>query len=230
MTQNNLLLIETATKTCAVGAYFNGKVHQKVINAEHFVHSEKLHVLVEELMNDLNTSLNDFSAVVVDKGPGSYTGLRIGVSAAKGWAYALDIPVVTLNAHQIIANGVLKKYDVEAGDTIVPILDARRMEVYMQEFDHLGQSKNEICSKVIETTSFNNDAGKIYLSGDAVSKVKDYLGQKDHLVYDETPELLPENMVDLALKKLKNKDIEDVAYFEPFYLKDFIAGKPKKMF
>lgn len=229
----NLLLVETATKTCSVGVYFNGKLNQKSISPEKFVHSELLHNLIQETMDIAGCTPKQLNALVVDLGPGSYTGLRIGVSSIKGLAFALDIPVVGLHATEVIAHGTFNTQQIKKGDVVVPVIDARRMEVYTQLFDDKLSSKSEIEAKIIDENGFEalKTKGSIFISGDAADKIKDYLGSVDQrLVFDDREQLIAENMIQPALDKLKNNDTLDSAYFEPFYLKNFIAGKPKKLF
>lgn len=228
----NLLFIETAAKTCSVGLLYNDQFYHQYLESDQYVHAEKLHVFIEKVISDANCTFNEIQAIVLDKGPGSYTGLRIGTSAVKGLAYALEKPVISLTSLEIIANGAKKFTDYNSIRYLIPVLDARRMEVFMQVYDCKKEKFiSEIEAKVVEVNSFENFADNIILfSGNAAFKLKEFLPQDDRILFDLENRLQAENMIDLAIAKFNNKDFENIAYFEPFYLKEFIAGKPKRMF
>ncbi len=216
------LHLETSTKNCSVAISRNGDLlclceeHE-----EQYGHSEKLHQFVNWALEGAGISLNEINAVCVSKGPGSYTGLRIGVSAAKGFCFALDIPLLSLNSLEILAQS-----QIDNGfDLIIPMIDARRMEVYTAVFDRNGKQISEIEAKILDETSFQELADKkIVFVGDGVAKSKSILNlPKAEFIENIHPS--GKNMVHLAEEKFKKKEFEDVAYFEPFYLKEFIAGK-----
>lgn len=216
------LHLETSTKNCSVAISRNGDLlclceeHE-----EQYGHSEKLHQFVNWALEGAGISLNEINAVCVSKGPGSYTGLRIGVSAAKGFCFALDIPLLSLNSLEILAQS-----QIDNGfDLIIPMIDARRMEVYTAVFDRNGKQISEIEAKILDETSFQELADKkIVFVGDGVAKSKSILNlPKAEFIENIHPS--GKNMIHLAEEKFKKKEFEDVAYFEPFYLKEFIAGK-----
>jgi len=216
-----ILNIETATKNCSVAIAKDGKtLICKEIATENYSHAEKLHVFIAESLKDINLTFKDLSAVAVSKGPGSYTGLRIGVSAAKGFCFALNIPLIGVDTLKVLA----KQVKVTEG-VIVPMLDARRMEVYSAIFDPQLQPVREVRAEIITQDSLSQIEGKINIIGDCQSKVREVL-QKGNVVYHEDTVYPSANdMAILSFEKFRDRDIEDVAYFEPLYLKDFIAGK-----
>ncbi len=199
----------------------------KEINEGHFSHAEKLHPFIEEVIRQSNISFSDLSAVAVSKGPGSYTGLRIGVSAAKGLCYTLDIPLISVDTLQVLASAA----EADKDSLIIPLLDARRMEVYGAVFNSDFEQIRETEAEIIDENSFADflKNGKIYFLGDGAEKCKEVIKDKNAVfLKDYFPS--SKNMVAFSTQKFRNSDFEDVAYFEPFYLKDFIAGKPKSYF
>ena len=164
----------------------------------------------------------DIEAVCVSKGPGSYTGLRIGVSSAKGFAYGSDIPLMAINSLQVLAESQLN----QEVDYIIPMIDARRMEVYTALFDKQGNQLTETEAKVIDETSFEEFKGKkIIFVGDGAEKCQEVLVHLDATFIQTFPSA--KDMIRVAEEKFNQKSFEDVAYFEPYYLKDFVAGKKK---
>lgn len=221
-----ILNIETATKNCSVSVAKNGKtISVKEINEGSFSHAEKLHEFIEVVIKNAQISFSDLHAVAVSKGPGSYTGLRIGVSAAKGICFAMDIPLIAVNTLNSLAHSV----KIDDGYKI-PMLDARRMEVYSAVFDANNVLKEAVSATIISETSFNHllNEKKVYFFGDGADKCKNSIVHKNaHFIADKFPSA--EEMATLSFEKYSNNDIEDVAYFEPFYLKDFIVTPPKKI-
>lgn len=221
-----LLNIETATKNCSVSLSDTEKILAiKELNDGNYSHSEKLHLFITEVLQIANKTLKDIDAIAVSKGPGSYTGLRIGVSAAKGLCFALDKPLLSVATLASLANSIT----VEEGAHIIPLLDARRMEVYSAVFDSHYRQVREIKAEVIEASSFSAvlDKGKAYFLGDGAEKCKNIIQHKN-AVFLEGYFPSAAQMPILSYAKYKKNDIEDVAYFEPFYLKDFLVTKPKK--
>lgn len=217
-----ILSLETATKNCSVALSNDDTIIAvREFAGEGYAHAEKLHVFIEEVVKEAGISFEGLSAVAVSMGPGSYTGLRIGVSAAKGLCYALNIPLVAVNTLKVIAAALR----IESG-LIVPMIDARRMEVYNAVYD---KSLNEIratTAEVITPESLSDLVGVVHLCGDGAFKCRDLLTDErffyhDEIIYPSAIDLAP-----LAYEKFRQQVTEDVAYFEPFYLKDFIAGKP----
>ena len=220
-----LLHIETSTKNCSAAISRNGELLCLCEEYdENYGHSEKLHQFVNWGQEGAEISLNEIDAVCVSKGAGSYTGLRIGVSAAKGFCFGLNIPMLSLNSLEILAQSQINK----GFDLIIPMIDARRMEVYTAIFDTSGQMISEIEAKILDESSFQELADqKIVFVGDGVEKSKSILNLPTVEFIDN---LHPsaKNMIELAEKKFEEKLFEDVAYFEPFYLKEFMTGAKKK--
>ena len=219
-----ILNIETATKNCSVAIAQDGKTLLcKQIAESGYSHAEKLHVFIEELLLELQLNYKDLNAIAVSQGPGSYTGLRIGISAAKGLCYALDIPLIAVDTLEILA----RQLQVSEG-YIVPMIDARRMEVYSAIFDAQYQKLRETQAEIITEDSFATLEGTVCFVGDSADKCAATLTQsnfifKDYIVYPSANE-----MSQLSNEKYKKNDTVDVAYFEPYYLKDFMTTAPKK--
>ncbi|WP_372793700.1 tRNA (adenosine(37)-N6)-threonylcarbamoyltransferase complex dimerization subunit type 1 TsaB [Lutibacter sp.] len=219
-----ILNIETATKNCSVSISKEGKtIALKELNRGEYSHAEKLHEFIKQVTDEVGIELSDIEAVAVSKGPGSYTGLRIGVSAAKGLCFALDIPLISVNTLQVLAVSI----SISEG-VIIPLLDARRMEVYSSVFNSKNESLREVKAEIISEDSFKEylNSQKVYFVGDGIEKCKGIITHENAMFIDDK---LPSanEMASLSFEKLKKNDIEDVAYFEPFYLKDFVAIKPK---
>ncbi|MFZ3272860.1 MAG: tRNA (adenosine(37)-N6)-threonylcarbamoyltransferase complex dimerization subunit type 1 TsaB [Lutibacter sp.] len=220
-----ILNIETATKNCSVSISKEGKtIALKELNDGNYSHAEKLHELIGQVVLEAKISLSDLKAIAVSKGPGSYTGLRIGVSAAKGLCFALDIPLISVNTLQSLALSVT----IDKGNKI-PLLDARRMEVYSQVFNEKNEMIRAVYAEIIDSDSFSEflNAEKVYFFGDGAEKCKEIITHKNAVFIDEKFPSAKEMSVISYEKYLKN-EFEDVAYFEPFYLKDFLGAIPKK--
>jgi tRNA threonylcarbamoyladenosine biosynthesis protein TsaB len=224
-----ILNLETASKNCSVSL---SKDSQIISSREHlsagFSHAEKLHPFIDEVMKEAGVKFTDLDAVAVSKGPGSYTGLRIGVSAAKGLCYANDLPLIAIPTLEIMANSQ-KSFD----GLLVPMLDARRMEVYSSVFNNsLKDSLQEIRStkaEVIDENSFADilSDNKVLFFGDGAAKCKEVIKSENaHFVDDIYPSSI--QMAEMADSFYAKNDFVDVAYFEPFYLKDFIVTKSLK--
>ncbi|MFN8324411.1 tRNA (adenosine(37)-N6)-threonylcarbamoyltransferase complex dimerization subunit type 1 TsaB [Flavobacterium sp.] len=216
-----ILNIETATKNCSVSLSKNGKT---IFFKEHadqgYSHAEKLHVFIDQVIKECQINISEINAVAVSKGPGSYTGLRIGVSAAKGLCYALNIPLIAVDTLEILANQVQKKDGL-----IVPMLDARRMEVYSAIFNNDLEKISETKAEILSTESYAEINEKIYFVGDCQEKCQTVLTKNN---FEFLPEIVypsANEMSKISYQKFENKQFEDVAYFEPFYLKDFLLTK-----
>lgn len=223
-----LLNIETSTKNCSVALAKDAKVLAfEELNDGQFSHAEKLHIFIESIFSQAKIEMSDLDAVCVSKGPGSYTGLRIGVSAAKGLCFALDKPLISVDTLEIL----IQNSEIEIGSVIVPMLDARRLEVYSAIYDQGKEMIRSIKAEVIDENSYHEflEDGKVYFIGDGAEKCKTIINHPKAFFLDQK---FPSAkwMTKLSERKFENKDFEDLAYFEPFYLKDFIAGKPKKFF
>ena len=218
-----ILNIETATKQCSVSVSKNNElIALRELAEENFNHAEKLHVFIEEVMTESNIKLSDLNAVSVSKGPGSYTGLRIGVSTAKGLCYALDIPLIAIDTLQIIA----KQIQISEG-IIQPMIDARRMEVFTASFDKNYQIVGQTKALVLDENSFEDIQEKIHFIGDGAEKSEAVLKSERFIFYSHLKYPSAKEMVELSYDAYLNKKFEDVAYFEPYYLKDFMLTTKK---
>jgi len=221
-----ILNLETATTNCSVSIAVNGVLIALVEeNTPNYSHSEQLHVFIEEALKKASFSFSDLDAIAVSKGPGSYTGLRIGVSAAKGLCFALDLPLIAIPTLESLACQV----SAGAKDVIVPVLDARRMEVYSAVYDHNYKEIRNTQAQLIDEGSFSEyqNAATIFLVGNGAEKCKDVLSNPN-FSFETSNVPSAKEMALLSFKKYKAKDIEDVAYFEPYYLKDFVLQQKKK--
>nr|WP_315139913.1 tRNA (adenosine(37)-N6)-threonylcarbamoyltransferase complex dimerization subunit type 1 TsaB [uncultured Flavobacterium sp.] len=219
-----ILNIETATKNCSVALAKEGKtILCKEIAEEGYSHAERLHVFIEEIVKEAGITFSDLAAIAVSQGPGSYTGLRIGVSAAKGLCYALGIPLIAVDTLQTLASQI-----TVSDGLIIPMIDARRMEVYSAVFDVNHQNKREIQAEIIDENSFQGHDETLYFIGDCAAKCKSVL-TKDNFVFLENIKYpSSKEMSRLSYEKYKISDTVDVAYFEPYYLKDFMITTSKK--
>jgi len=222
-----ILNIETSTTKCSVCLSKKEKpLFVKELNAENYTHSENLHLFIQQLLNDNSISIKDIIAVSISKGPGSYTGLRIGTATAKGFCFALNIPLIAINTLEILAAA----YTPEKEEIIISTLDARREEVYALVLNFKKEIIEPTKSVIIDKDSFSHFTKKnrVVLIGNGIKKIKD-ITQNPNFIYAENV-LLPsaKDMSKFAYKLFKNKRFEDVAYFEPFYLKEFKTSTPKK--
>ena len=220
-----ILNIETSTKNCSVSIASEGNVLVlKELNEGSYSHAEKLHPFIQEALTDANVSLKDIDAIAVSKGPGSYTGLRIGVSSAKGLCFSLDKPLISVDTLKSLATSIT----IEKG-LLVPMLDARRMEVYSCVYNSDNEQIRKIEAQIINEKSFAEylEDNIVYFLGDGAAKCKDTITHKNAVfIEDKFPSA--KEMAKLSFNKYKIGNIEDVAYFEPFYLKDFVATVQKK--
>ncbi len=219
-----ILNIETATTNCSVSLSKDGKtIVLKEDYDKNYSHAERLHVYIDDVLKEANISSDELEAIAVSKGPGSYTGLRIGVSAAKGLCYALDKPLISVSTLEALAHQVTCDEGV-----IVSMLDARRMEVYAAVFDADYNQIKATDAQILDENAFQDylEEGKVYFIGNGVEKAKTLIKHPNAIFIDGK---LPSanEMSHLAYNKHKISDLEDVAYFEPYYLKDFVALKPK---
>jgi tRNA threonylcarbamoyladenosine biosynthesis protein TsaB len=216
-----ILCIETTTTNCSVSISKDGfTIALKELNSANYSHSEKLHLFIEEVLKHAKISKKDLSAIAVSKGPGSYTGLRIGVSAAKGLCFALDLPLISIDTLYLLA------LQVEHKDSfIIPMLDARRMEVYTSVFDNEYNQLEKTNALILNESSFLSylEKCKVVFIGNANEKFKTLCNHPNAIFIDDK---LPSanQMGLLANRKYKISDFESVAYFEPYYLKDFVGG------
>ena len=214
-----ILNIETATKNCSVSIAKNGEtILCKEIAEEGYSHAEKLHVFIEDVLKEAAISIHDLVAVAVSQGPGSYTGLRIGVSAAKGLCFALNIPLIAVDTLQTLAS----KANITEGK-IIPMLDARRMEVYSAVFNSRLEKEREIQAEIITEDSFKDFKEILYFVGDCAEKCKSFLVKDNFIFLEQFKYPSAREMSKISYDKFKISDTVDVAYFEPYYLKDFMT-------
>ncbi|WP_299891412.1 tRNA (adenosine(37)-N6)-threonylcarbamoyltransferase complex dimerization subunit type 1 TsaB [uncultured Lacinutrix sp.] len=219
-----ILNIETTTTNCSVSLSKEGEtLLLKEDYSNNYSHAERLHVFIESLLKEAKINKSELDAIAVSKGPGSYTGLRIGVSAAKGLCFALDIPLISVSTLEALAYQVKAKSGI-----IVPMLDARRMEVYSAVFSASYKMLRSIEAQILDESSFSEylKSETVYFIGNGVEKTKTLINN-DKAVFIEGKLPSANEMSILAYIKYKKSDTEDVAYFEPYYLKDFVALKPK---
>jgi tRNA threonylcarbamoyladenosine biosynthesis protein TsaB len=220
-----ILNIETATKNCSVSIADKGKILAiKELNNGNYSHAEVLHPFIVDILREANITSDLIDAVAVSKGPGSYTGLRIGVSAAKGLCFAFDKPLISLDTLTSLSHSIA----IDNG-FIVPMIDARRMEVYAAVFNQKNQFIREIKADIIDESSFSEylKIGKVYFLGDGSQKCKETILHENAIFVDDKFPSARE-MAQLSYDKFKISDMENVAYFEPFYLKDFVVIPEKK--
>lgn len=192
---------------------------------KNYSHAEQLHLFIKKVLEDTKLKMSNLDAIAVSKGPGSYTGLRIGVSTAKGLCYALEIPLISLHTLKILAK------QVEQNTTeypIIPMIDARRMEVYTAGFDAKHNMISEVEAKILDEESYQSyfkEFEKIYFIGNGVTKFKTVCSKPHQAIFIVNKNPSAKEMCDLADGLFKKNHFEDVAYFEPYYLKEFVAGK-----
>ena len=220
-----ILNIETSTTNCSVSLSKDEEILVlKEDNNSGYSHAEKLHIFVKEVIETSGISRHNLDAIAISKGPGSYTGLRIGVSTAKGLCYAMDKPLISVSTLEALAHQV----KADSG-YIIPMLDARRMEVYSAIFDSNYNLVRHIEAEVLEDTSYRNylEDDKVFFVGNGIEKTKTII-QHTNAIFIEDKLPSASTMHCISNKKYTRDDLEDVAYFEPYYLKDFIAVKSKR--
>ena len=222
-----ILNIDTSSELCSVViSRCNEFLSIKELQKEQFVHAEQLHLLINECLLESNIDISTINAIAVSSGPGSYTGLRIGVSAAKGLAYGLNVPLISVSTLESLCNGASEK---GFKGLFCPMIDARRMEVYCALYDEYKQILKPIEAKVVEGTIYEEFSNQeIVCFGSGAEKCMQYLDKN----FTYIPNVIPsaKYMVPLSYAKFVNLQHENIALFEPLYLKDFIAGKPKNIF
>jgi len=219
-----ILGIESSTLNCSVALFDDGQLIHKEEKADTgYRHAEWLHAFIDRCFVATNRQMLELKAVMVCRGPGSYTGLRIGVSAAKGLCYALNIPLLSVSSTELLALSSRK-----AAYT-VSVLDARRMEVYVEVRDRGGEIVLPVQAMVAESDFMHEflEQGECIFIGDAAEKLKTVVAHPNARFVQSLPSA--EFMGGIAERKYREHETEDVAYFEPFYLKDFVAGAPRKL-
>jgi tRNA threonylcarbamoyladenosine biosynthesis protein TsaB len=230
---NLFLNIETATEICSVALCNENEVIDYRENLDGKSHAALLTIFIDDILKKNHTEVKDLSAVAVSMGPGSYTGLRIGVSAAKGLCYGHSLPLIAIPTLQILSNQLIQcsgslGIAISPDDLLCPMIDARRLEVYTALFDARGKFTTEVSAEIINETSFKKELAnhKIYFFGNGAHKCKGILTHPNAWFLDG---VFPsaKYMTELAKEAFVAKQFEDVAYFEPFYLKDFVATVAK---
>ena len=223
-----LLAIETTTKNCSVALFDNSILLKcKEESPNEYSHAEQLMLFIEEVLDTLDISLKEIDGIILSKGPGSYTGLRIGTSTAKGLCYSLNIPLVSVPALKSMAFSMSKKEDYKF---YCPMIDARRMEVFAAIYDRMNNEAREIRADIVAKDTYIQflKDNKVLFFGDGALKCKEVINHSNAYFIDA---IFPsaKDVGILGFEKFANNDFEDIAYFEPFYLKDFVAGKKKKL-
>lgn len=227
----HILCIETGTTTCSVALGNNSGVLGYKDLSDSKAHASQLSVLVDELLNELNFDISKIDAVAISKGPGSYTGLRIGVSFAKGICYSLGKPLIAVGSLDSMVYGinqVTQKESINDISLFCPMIDARRMEVYSAFFNSSIEKITDVEALIIDSSSFADQlkSNKVLFFGNGASKCKSVISNQNAIFIDNF-EPSARFMLPLALNAYKDEIFEDIAYFEPFYLKDFVATKAK---
>ena len=216
-----ILNLETATKNCSVALAKDGiTIACKELATENFSHAEKLHVFIAEVLVENNIQYSDLNAVAVSQGPGSSTGLRIGVSSAKGICYALNIPLIAIDTLQLLA----QQLTIKSG-MILPMIDDRRREVFSAVYDRNYIQIRTTQAEIIDENSYQEINETIHLVGDGAGKFKDTLIHSKFVFHNTIVYPSAKEMSSLSFAKFQNSEFVDVAYFEPFYLKDFLLVK-----
>ena len=229
MMNPTILYIETATDVCSVALSKGAEIIGLKEEAGGNNHAKHLLPFVDEVLKQAEASMTDINGVAVSIGPGSYTGLRIGVSTAKGIAYTAGIPVMAISTLESIAQGAKTLWSGTSTETvqIIPMIDARRMEVFTTRYDFDIRSLEEISSKIVDENTFAEllSKEKVLFCGNGMPKCKEILSAFPNAKFMDAP-ISAKNMLPAALRKWQTQEFEDVAYFEPFYLKEYVAAKP----
>ena len=225
-----ILHIETSTNVCSVAVSENGQCIFDQVERGSMSHAEKLGTMVDEALSFTDNHAIPFDAVAVSCGPGSYTGLRIGVSMAKGVCYGRDLKLISIPTLELLCVGPLLGEKVEEGALLCPMLDARRIEVYAALYERSLKPVRSVGADVVSADTYKEwlDKGHVYFFGNGAAKCMDVIAHPNaHLI--EGVEPLAKWMMPLAERRFLQEQFEDVAYFEPFYLKDFVAKASKKL-
>ena len=230
-----ILHIETATSVCSVALSKNGELLSIQDSSIRNAHSTILTTYIEDVLRNSGLGISQIDAVAVSKGPGSYTGLRIGVASAKGLCYSLDRPLISVSTFRAMGEGILQlavgswQLEKRRNLLICPMIDARRMEVFCAVFDSEGKEIRNTQAEIIEEHSFSGflKENRIVFAGDGSEKCKTVLEKNKNALFLDDFRASAKYMISIAEQKYADTQFENLAYFEPYYLKDFIAGKPK---
>jgi len=226
-----ILCLETATDLCSVALCDkNGVISLRESN-ESKSHAKLLTVFIEEMLRETGIGAAGLDAVAVSKGPGSYTGLRIGVSVAKGLAYSVSIPLIALETPLSMVHGLLSGIpgQIDKNTLFCPMLDARRMEIYYAFYDSEGKTVKDISAEIINEDTFSTIplSQEIVIFGDGAAKCMNII-KRPNITFAEDFKISASHMYKPVMQSFDNRHFEDVAYFEPLYLKDFITSQPRK--
>lgn len=224
-----ILLLETATRTCSVALSRDGDVVAcKEITDEKYSHAEQLSGFIKEVLEQASLAFHDLDAVAVSAGPGSYTGLRIGTSTAKGLCFALDIPFIAISTLDAMADYVASAHQA---DFVVPMIDARRMEVYTAVYDDQGERLTDIEALILDESSFSEwrQKGRVLCCGNGSEKFTALVEGQSQVSFETGLAPSASHMARIAETKYAESEFEDAAYYEPHYLKEFVALKPRKV-
>ena len=224
-----ILQIETATTVCSVALAEGGNILAYKEVEQRNIHAEAITIFIEDLFQTTGKQYKDLDAVAVSCGPGSYTGLRIGISAAKGLCFALDKPLIAIETLEAMTDGMIAQHthDGDREALFCPMIDARRMEVFTAVFDRKGNRVKDTSAEIIDGNSFSDllKDNKMIFFGDGAEKCREVLGSNTNTQIIAAFQNSARYLTKKAAQKFIAKEFEDVAYFEPYYLKDFIAGK-----
>jgi tRNA threonylcarbamoyladenosine biosynthesis protein TsaB len=223
-----ILLIETATASCSIAIAQDEKVLAVKELHEKNIHASQITLFIEDVLKDASLTFKHLNAVAVSKGPGSYTGLRIGVSTAKGICFALDIPMIGISTLEAMASALVSA-SLER-EYYCPMIDARRMEVYTAMYDSDLNEIQPVEAKIVDSDSYNEQltTRKIIFFGDGASKCTEFLANPNATIKTDFINSA-RHLAKLALRRYNSEEFEDLAYFEPYYLKDFLILKPKTL-
>ncbi len=229
MRKQYILQIDTATEVCSVSLSLAGDSIDSIVATGPNEHASKLTLFIDEILNRNNILSTDLLAIAVSMGPGSYTGLRIGVSTAKGLCYGLDLPLIAINTLYSMFEGYQLTHVSSPYDLFCPMIDARRMEVYMSILDKQGSILSATSAQIIDENSFKGyEDSKVVLFGSGADKFQGLFENEYGITIDTAYQHSSAYMSAYVWQKYLDKDFEDIVYFEPFYLKEFVATEPKK--
>ncbi len=225
-----ILNIETSTEVCSVCLSKDGKSMFTIDDDSSNSHSKILIVLIEKIFKQANITLSNLDAIAISDGPGSYTGLRIGMATAKALCYSAEKPLITISSLHSLVNGLIQRQTSLTGDfdfIVIPMIDARRMEVYTAVYNQNLNELEPICAKIIDESSFKEhlEHSNVFFVGTGAEKCKTFFQNHPNARFDDT-KTSASHMIQLSEMAFSNQNFANLAYCEPFYLKDYIAGKP----
>ncbi len=225
-----ILQLETATTSCSVALALDGVTIAFKELAERNIHASYITLYIQDVLKETEKKIDELDAVAVSIGPGSYTGLRIGISTAKGLCFALNIPLIGIETLRAMSAGFITSRSHDTGTLYCPMIDARRMEVYTAVYDDQQNVITDTHAKILDAGSFADllDANKMIFFGDGAFKCTSIFSSPNAIIASDFVNSAKDMSI-LALEKFKKQEFEDVAYFEPFYLKDFLVLKPKAL-